>query len=424
MAHYPLEFYTSVLMCENESAKIKAIKLDAEKHGIEFAKVDINKSGMNFTINTDDDGREKVFFGFSSLKNLGEGTAERVFENQPYNGFEDFVKKFGADSVVLKPLVSLGTFCEENERLKLYQFAEYWKDQSVKKNGMRERFKKSLERYEEDIKNLLLQYSDLIYEDDLPKMNAFTEEAYELWEKYFSDIEEEENHNYKGEIRTRTVTVLKKFHNVKRKREQSIEQNQAKEKLAEQDSLATLQTFNPKHYNFKIKDEVLELLTQDPREAEKQYYGWQWRHDLEDSPDYNGWTFDWLLSNLEGRSGYVQVRLNELVQTQSKKGKTYFLMHVEDANGQNEIITIWPDDVERFKEELVPKKLLAIKVQPPEGSWTKYGFDAPPPYKRYLLPKNKEQDIRMYEIAPPVKKENSKSSTPAEYADFLLNGNF
>lgn len=405
MAHYPLEFYTAVLMCESDSAQVKIIKLDAERHNIELAKVHINNSDINFAIKKGEDEKDRVFFGFSNLKNLGERPAERIVEQQPYDGFEDFIERFGTDGTVMKALVSLGTFCKENERLRYYKFAEFWKDWHKKKDGMRVRFKETLERYDEDLATLLLEYSYLVGNDDLERMGSFTEEAYELWEKYFSDTEEDQNYNYKGEARTRKITVLKKFHEVKRKREQSIKNNKAKEEVAETNP-PTLAEFNPNHCNVKITDDVKKLMTIDPRKAEDIYYGWQWRHDLEDSPDYQGWTFDWLLTNMDGRPGHVQIQVISLVEAFTKKGKQYFNLNVEDANGQKEVITIWPDDVKRFQEELVPERLLAVKVKPPEGNWTKYTFDGPPPYQRYLLPKEKSQDIRIYEISPPVRKAN------------------
>lgn len=423
MAHYPVEFYTACLMCKTDSAEIKVIKIDAEQHGIELAKIDINKSEINFSIKKDEEGKEKVFFGFSNLKKIGEASAQRIVEHQPYNGITDFIEKYGADGTVIKALVSLGVFCEPEDRLKCYKFVEYWKDWHKKRSGMRERFKETMERYEVDLKELLLEYSHLVGNADLDRMGSFNEEAYELWEKYFSEVEEDQQYNYKGESRTRKITVLKHFHEVKRKREQSMKNNQAKENLGEE-SPPSLETFNPNHCKVKINEDVEALMTSDPRLAEREYYGWQWEHDLERCEDYQGYTFEWLRSNIEGKAGVVEIQIKEVIPTMSKKGKRYYILAVEDANGQEEKVTIWPDDYERFKDELVAGNLMKMRVVPPEGNWTKYGFEAPPPHQRWTLPKNKFQDCRLalmtlpIEAAPPP--EETIETTVEEDVAFLL----
>jgi DNA polymerase-3 subunit alpha len=91
-AHYPLEFYTATLICAKDSTAVKDAKLDAHQHGVEVAPVHINKSADTFQIVDD-----KIYFGFSNLKKVGEKIAERIVENQPYKSFEDFLERFGTE---------------------------------------------------------------------------------------------------------------------------------------------------------------------------------------------------------------------------------------------------------------------------------------------------------------------------------------
>src|SRR5574343_821158 len=79
-AHYPIEFYTAILMCEDSEDKFKEYKLDAKCHGIEVCPVNINKSKANFSIND-----EKIYFGFSNIKGIGEEVGKGIESNQPYN---------------------------------------------------------------------------------------------------------------------------------------------------------------------------------------------------------------------------------------------------------------------------------------------------------------------------------------------------
>jgi DNA polymerase-3 subunit alpha len=104
-AHYPLEFYNAILMCENDDEKFREYKLDAKYHGVEIRPIDINKSKANFEIT---DG--KIYFGFKNIKSIGEGVAERIVEHQPYTSFPDFLERFGTDGSTLKALCAIGVF--------------------------------------------------------------------------------------------------------------------------------------------------------------------------------------------------------------------------------------------------------------------------------------------------------------------------
>jgi DNA polymerase III alpha subunit len=400
MAHYPMEFYASMLMCEEDHTKIKEIKIDAAMHGVEVAPIHINKSRANFSIQVDDDGKEKIFYGFSNLQKIGEKAADRIIENQPYNSFEDFLHRFGSDGAVTKALVSLNAFREES-RLKLFTFAEYWKDWHNKHAASKKRFGETLVRNDESLKILLEEYKEVVTDPaDYAKMGEFTEEAYELWEKYFSNIEEEQPYNYKGEARTRTITVLKKFQAVRRSRDSSIAGRANKDRDATQKP--ALEDFEPRRCRIKLDEAVENLMTGDIRQAEKEYYGYQWVHELEESPDYDGLTIDKF--TIEQKDlGCIEVKLQKVDKIKSKKSDIYYYnLHVEDANGREILIRMWDDDYQRFVDDLKPGNLMKIHVTPPDGKYPTWSFETVKRHLRKNLPRNRDDDHRLYVMRNPI----------------------
>jgi DNA polymerase III alpha subunit len=392
MAYYPLEFYTAMLMCEKDFKRLKEIKIDANLHGIEVAPIHINKSRDKFSIQTDDDGKEKIFYGFSNLMDVGESPAARIIQGQPYVSFEDFMDRFGNDGTVFKALISLNAFRVE-DRLKLYKYYEYLKDWRSKKASAAKRYETTLVKYDNDLGNLLKDYAHLVKDpNDMEVMNQFTEPAYELWEKYFGEVEEDETFKYKGDVRTRRITVLKRFHEIRRKRDSSIGLRATKEQDVE--APLTFETFEPSRSKINLDPEVERLFIGDTRLAERKYYGYQWHHVLEESPDYDGFTIDKLLSE-DAELGCVEVEIKGVTKTKSKKSEIYYyVIDVEDANGREIQVTMWEDDFERFGDDLKAGNLVKMHVNPPQGSWSKYSFESVPRHLRRRLP-NKDNDHRL-----------------------------
>ena len=116
-SHYPHEFYTAILKCEDDSDKIKEYKKEIKNHNIKLNKLDINKSSDNFSLI----GNE-VYYGFSNVKGIGK-VADKIVKLQPFSGFEDFIERFGTDAAVLKPLLASKCF-GENTPVNLFKFAE------------------------------------------------------------------------------------------------------------------------------------------------------------------------------------------------------------------------------------------------------------------------------------------------------------
>lgn len=95
-AHYPIEFFTSLLTVNaDRTDKVKIYMEDAKRHGITLLPPDINKSKVEFTIESD----TEIRMGLSSVKGLGAAVLEPLVLNQPYDGLADFALKAGPESI-------------------------------------------------------------------------------------------------------------------------------------------------------------------------------------------------------------------------------------------------------------------------------------------------------------------------------------
>lgn len=407
-AHYPLEFYTAVLRCETDSDKMKEIKFDAEQHGIEVMPVHINKSKANFCIvdTSEDRTKGQIYYGFSNLKTIGE-IAKQIEVGQPYSSFTDFLDRFGTDAKVLKVLISLGVFEEKYDRLTLWKFYEYYKDYKKKREGRGKRYIESLEKQEHDLISLLVTttLSNAVQKE----LAVFGDEAvYDRWTELCTSMEREETFNYKGEKRIRKVTVAKLLHDIRKRRESCIKNYDSKEEDANE-APPSLVTFNPAHV--KVDEETAALFTGDTNKAERDYYGFQWVHELEECIDYDGKTIDAFLqeADIQGNIvGCIEVQVKECKRKDFKSGTGFaYDAIVEDANGRTITVRFWKDDYDRFKDDLVPGKLMKMRVKPPVGNFPSFNFESPPRQDRWRLPKTREGDLRIVIL----KKNPSKSKT-------------
>lgn len=406
-AHYPLEFYTAILMCEDDHEKLKEYKLDAMKHDIEVKPVHVNKSRTNFGIN-----EEKIFFGFSNIKKIGEGVADRIVESQPYESFTDFLDKFGTDATPIKALVALGIFDDKYDRVTLRKFSEWYKKQVGARKDRKKRFEASMDKKLEELKAMLLQECSET-DPDFAKMHDFTPEAEALWESKFEGIMRQVPYKYKGEDRLREVTFVKMLKDLANKRESSIKNFQEKEQ-DDEESPVTIDQFNPAAINLDPEEEA--VLTDEldlngvktfPK-AENEYYGFQWTHLLETCPDYTGATIDAFLDEAENEGltvGMVEVQI-KLKQKRTSKGQKaveYYTFTLEDANGKQMKMNIWMDDYTRFEEDLKVGNLIKVRVRPPSGGFETLTFESVPRHQRKHLPP-KEEDFRLIVMKPPAPK--------------------
>jgi DNA polymerase III alpha subunit len=401
-AHFPIEFYTAILMCENDADKIKVYKHDAMKHVVEVCPVHINNSRTNFNIH-----EEKIFFGFSNVNHVGEGMAQRIESHQPYQNYMDFLNRFGTDAHALKALTALGVFEEKYDRLTMRKYSEFFKNKIGSRKDAKKRFDEKMKERTDELTRLLKEEVDETH-PDFEKLNSFSNESVALWDKRFEGITREVPYKYKGEERVRVVLFSKLLQDLAKKRQKSIEDYEFKSTKAVE-SPVTIDQFDPESIYLDPKE--VELLTDElvlngktsyPK-AERHYYGFQWIHRLETCPGYQGKTLDNFLHEAENEGvtcDSVEVEIMDVVFRESKKGVVFYTVLIEDSNGKQMKVNIWNDDYTRFEEYLKVGNLVKMRVKPPGGGFDTLTFESVPRHKRRYLPP-KEDDARMILMIPP-----------------------
>lgn len=393
-AHYPIEFYTAILMCEDDTEKFKQYKLDAKKHDVNIKPVHINKSRENFHIHEND-----IYFGFSNIKGIGENMAKRIVHHQKYEDFADFLYRFGTDeeistpSAAIKALTALGCFEESYDRATLRKFADFYKDQARKRRERQKRFDLAMDKKLEELKELLL--SEIKEDDpDFEVMSDFTEDAMAKWKERFSEVMRSTEYKSKGQLKQKDVSLCSLLEKLADRRESSRKNFEEKEREAEEEPI-TLDSFNPSI--IELEEKELPLFTDERRlggeigypAAERQYYGFEWIHVLETSPDYTGDTLDRFLMICEEEkrnSGRVEVLIRAVRRRESKKGTEFYSVDIEDANGKNMSVNVWMDDYLRFRDKLVAGNMVKMRVRPPSGGFNTLTFESVPKHMRSKLP--------------------------------------
>jgi DNA polymerase III alpha subunit len=355
-SHYPHEFYTAILKCEDDSDKIKEYKKEIKNHGIKLNKLDINKSSDNFFLIGDE-----IYYGFSNVKGIGK-VAEDIVKLQPFSGFQDFIERFGTDATVLKPLLASKCF-NENTPVNLFKFAEYYKKFIKKKEDSKNRYLKNSKKNK----------------DELIKLIDIAENSDQIKQKVKSGALQSFNFSFKQttcqEIKDRYKDVVldgknawkqmcKVLNKIQSARKRFIEKiNYDKPKLEAFD-------FNSQKIDSKIEKEL-----SDSYESEKKTYGFCWDFKIEKSKDFQGgMTFDKVLELEEGDSLPVEV---EVLSVNKRKGKKteYYQVKAQDCNGDEGVINIWKDEYEIYQEELQHGNFLRIRLHPPTNGFKTFTLE-------------------------------------------------
>lgn len=416
-AHYPLEFYTAILMCEDDHEKFKQVRIDAKAHDIEVCGVQINRSKENFNI---EDG--KIYFGFSNIKGIGVEVAKRIVENQPYKSLADFLNRFGTDASVLKALIALGVFEEPYDRVTLRKFSEFYKDKATKRKQRAQRYEASLEKKKDELADHILKYlseNDPNYPDPqdhladplFEEMRQFTPEADALWKKHFENNLVSVPFKYRGEERIKQVSAYKILTDLAAKYQTTVETFQEKE-IDDDENPTSIDKFDKTKV---VLDEEEECILKSERwlgeersfpAAEKIYYGFEWVHQLETCEKYQGITFDKFLEECEGGENMwaVEVRVEQVRKRTSKNNVEFYSVDIEDANGKMMVCNIWKDDMTRWKDEIKKGKLLRMRVRPPSGGFNTLTLESVPRHEKLKKWPDKESDPRIFELTPPEPK--------------------
>ncbi|MFO7680160.1 MAG: DNA polymerase III subunit alpha [Chloroflexota bacterium] len=91
-AHYPVEYLTAMLSVERDNTdKVRRYFAEAKNLGIDVAPPDVNKSGLDFTIE-DAGERPLIRFGLGAIKNAGAAALSLIIDERQANGeFKDLL---------------------------------------------------------------------------------------------------------------------------------------------------------------------------------------------------------------------------------------------------------------------------------------------------------------------------------------------
>ena len=111
--HYPNEFFAALISSESgNSDKVFSYISDAKSMGISVYPPDINNSSYSFSIE-----ESAIRFGFSAIKNVGEGPIEEIIRereaNGPYKSLIDFAGRINSSKVnsrTVEFLIKAGAF--------------------------------------------------------------------------------------------------------------------------------------------------------------------------------------------------------------------------------------------------------------------------------------------------------------------------
>lgn len=431
-AHYPVEFFTSVLSCEKDSDKIKSYKMEAKIHGVHVEPLDINKSQVEFSLSDN-----TIYFGISDIKGIGKNAATKIVENQPYASFEDFLRRCGTQAKVVKPILALRCF-KESDPVTHWKYYECFKDSVKKLEGRKKRLQQAMLRYEEEFKKLAPEENVALADFNLSESNPFDND---YWKSKYDKIEKSEKvrvvkcgENDEGaygkyvteEIEMDGITlqkeVLKFYRKVKisrtwnrwkdlKKLWTKRSQNIQKQNISE--DLPSFAAFDAREWS--IEKELAKEFS-DLVKCEEAYYGFPWIHEIEKSPDYTGnKTFDSVKNNLDSTGVPVEAKITNVVKVKSKNKDFYYhQVSAEDVNGQLNKINIWSEDWERWHKEFgcnltedgfdfVPGNLLRMRLQPPTGTFKTFTLE-PNQIGKYRNQKrfiNKEDDYRVVPMRKP-----------------------
>ena len=118
-ANYPVEFLAaSMTLDKSNTDKLAEFRQEAQRLGISVEPPSINRSGVDFDVHGDAQGRLSIRYAMSALKGVGQGQAEAIAKARgdvPFSGLADFARRLNPREVnkkVLESLACAGAFDE------------------------------------------------------------------------------------------------------------------------------------------------------------------------------------------------------------------------------------------------------------------------------------------------------------------------
>lgn len=379
-AHYPLEFFCSTLGLEGDEDKVKVYKREAERMGIRVNRCDLARSGINYEIVGDE-----ICVGFKNIKGIGDEVAERIVAGKPYSGFPDFLDRFGTDKRVLEPLINLGVFKDAQPNV-LTEFYEDYKKWTKGNTDKEKRNQKRRDDLLETMRGMVRRKvgGDVVTHDFVMSLHDSNDPAPldDLLSDDFSAAD------FMGVVKKYARAVLNFEH---------------KQDILSRNSISFENWESEGRYPADKWPSVFEV--------ERKHYGFSWEHPIQKSPDYiGGHSFNMFKDDETIEIAGVEVMVvKKPVEKVSKNKNKYYYVVVEDEDWNEEVVTFWAEDYNRFREELEywdesasRGNFLRLRVSRPGVGFRSYTFQSPPKRDRYrMVPSDKSLDARLQVMRPP-----------------------
>jgi DNA polymerase III alpha subunit len=368
-SHYPIEFFTSSLINQDNDDKKREYITEAINHGVEVCELDINKSKETFSIVD-----EKIYIGFSNIKGIGEEKAKKIVETQPYISFQDFLDRYGTEANVVKALLGLRVF-KEADPIILYKF---WEKYTEYKKQVKDREK----RFEATRSGMLQDMCDILPEDMRRALSKFPALTKEIMSKVIEYVEKRGLDELKGICA-----------GIKKKLDASYTRFETNGKKVIPPNFDTCCG-----KEVEIDDEKMIPLLKSKDKADIAFYGFIWENKVKQLKDYKpGFNWEQVKFKAINRpmSFYSVMGFITQVHVQSmKNGGKFANVSLADDNFEENKVVFWDEDRERFQEELKAGNCISIQVVPSNNGRPGYVFYGPPKHQRYKLPK-KNLDYRL-----------------------------
>ena len=131
-ANHPVDFLAaSMTMDKGNTDKLAEFRNEARRTGMQVDPPSIGRSGVDFDVHVDANGKESIRYALSAVKGVGEGQARAIVSargSKPFTSLGDFANRVGTREVnkkVLESLVCAGAFDElEPDRARAFAAIE------------------------------------------------------------------------------------------------------------------------------------------------------------------------------------------------------------------------------------------------------------------------------------------------------------